>query len=236
MHPTTAAAVATSSGRCTLDRDELSTCWLASPRGNLVAEQRRDTQRSEYTVERLCVDVVAPALDARDLAVARACPLGDFLLREPKLRPQVDEHLGDVVSTRELRLRSAIGGAPGASASSAFLSGLADGTGHRLLQSAELIRFDKSGQVEERVGRVVGGASWPAARGGHPPCGIHPCFELGETPLRNGDVRASDRTPVLLQGIEQDEKVLRTLVEDPKKPPPVVAAQLAKLAFDSIAI
>src|SRR2546425_2321678 len=166
MHPTTAAAVATSSGRCTLDRDELSTCWLASPRGNLVAEQRRDTQRSEYTVERLCVDVVAPALDARDLAVARACPLGDFLLREPKLRPQVDEHLGDLVSTRELRLRSAIGGAPGASASSAFLSGLADGTGHRLLQSAELIRFDKSGQGEERVGRLVGGASWPAARGG----------------------------------------------------------------------
>ena len=67
----------------------------------------------------------------------------------------------------------------------------------------------------------------------HPPCGVHPRFELGETLLRNGDVRASDRTPVLLKGMEQDEKVLRTLVEDPKKPPPVVAAQLAKLAFDS---
>src|SRR2546425_6107845 len=153
MHPTTAAAVATSSGRCTLDRDELSTCWLASPRGNLVAEQRRDTQRSEYTVERLCVDVVGRALVARDLAVARACPLGDFLLREPKLRPQVDEHLGDLVSTRELRLRSAIGGAPGASASSAFLSGLADRTGHRLLHRPNL--SDLISPVKERNASAV---------------------------------------------------------------------------------
>jgi hypothetical protein len=45
----------------------------------------------------------------------------------------------------------------------------------------------------------------------HPPCGIHPHSELGETLLRNGDVRVSDRTPVLLQGMQQNEEVLRAL-------------------------
>src|SRR5438128_2432108 len=123
---------------CTLDRDELATRRLASLRGNLIAEQWRDAQRSEYAVECLCVDVVASALDPRDLAVARARPLGDFLLRKPKFCAQVNEHFGDPMSAPDLHLGSAIGGAPRASSSSAFPDSLADGTGHSLLHLLNL--------------------------------------------------------------------------------------------------
>jgi hypothetical protein len=61
---------------------------------------------------------------------------------------------------------------------------------------------------------------------------IHPLTEVLEPLLRDVDVRLGERAGPLLDGVEEDEEVARSLVQDPVEVPPVVAAELPQLAID----
>lgn len=61
---------------------------------------------------------------------------------------------------------------------------------------------------------------------------IHPCLELGEPLLGDGDVGCGNRAAVFFDGVQQHKQVPGSPIENAKEPPAIVAAKLAKLSFD----
>ncbi len=156
--------------------------------------------------------------------MARAHPLREFRLGQPKIRAVLDDEPSDLLVRSKARLLLAVSSITASTATASFRYRSSSWTVAARHVGSHLTKIDK--QVKTLRGVVAGGARWTAA------IGVHPGLEVVPSLLCQVDFALRDPAGVLAEDVQEYDQIPRATIEHSVELGTVVAAELAQFGFD----